>query len=73
MRRHLQLKREVLTALNTNELAQVAGGTVYIATVLLSGDICIRDTYVCITDTCPTDVDCGEITRYCLSRIGGGC
>jgi hypothetical protein len=71
MRRNLKLKREVLVALDTDELARVAGGTIDL--ILKSGDICYENSRICLTDTCLTDIDCGQLTRYCLSRLGGGC
>ncbi len=61
MRRNLHLKREVLTSLNTDELASIAGGDPI--RELLS-DIVYRDTYICLTDTCLTD-NCETITQYC--------
>lgn len=68
MRRRLSLKSETLAPLDANELTQVAGGTLDM--VLKSGDICYRNTYVCATDTCLTDVDCYRITEYCtLGRV----
>lgn len=59
--RRLGLKREVLVALDTDELRHVGGGTVQEVQRLLDS-LARCDSWACLTGGCPTS----QFTRYCL-------